>query len=113
MLFKPKMLEAILNGHKTKTRRVVVPQLAECHYGGPKDFILAVELPSGSPFKLEIISLEKKHLQEIDEKDAIAEGFPNRDAFIRFWKKVYGRCRWKSWGKNPLVWVIEFKKVQS
>lgn len=76
-----------------------------------------------------------ERLQEIDEKDAKAEGVPvgvpvparivvhengkttesigtvcdftARGAFVRAWEGIYG-----SWAANPWVWRIGFKRVE-
>ena len=78
---------------------------------------------------LEIVSVRVERLQDISEADARAEGItdggcvccghaepcgcPNpspdaRDAYVRLWEDINGAG---SWGVNPWVWVVEFKRV--
>lgn len=73
----------------------------------------------------EIVSVQVERLQEITEADAQAEGCENRHDvfhaaiqssidnvyrrnFAQLWESINGPG---SWGLNPWVWVIEFKKV--
>lgn len=93
---------------------------------------------------LEIVNVRVERLQDISEKDAIAEGLkaitkdgrtikygiPDRDgypgndnhgwhwcdwnvfpavAYKKLWESINGPG---SWDLNPLVWVVEFKKIQ-
>jgi hypothetical protein len=85
-----------------------------------------------SRITLEITGVRVERVQEINERDARAEGFsaiagcliqgfaerdaglpfrPHRavDAFHGTWEETYGD---DSWGANPWVWVIEFKRVK-
>ncbi|WP_440487502.1 hypothetical protein [Serratia ureilytica] len=79
---------------------------------------------------LEITAVRVERLNDISEEDARAEGVkpagdmlpdypdtfltPNGDfatakvAFQRLWQSIYGE---ESWGDNPWVWVIEFRRV--
>jgi len=76
-----------------------------------------------SRITLEITRVRVERLQEISEKDAIAEGadpylhpvHPGReglrhvDGFRSLWESINGPG---SWDANPWVWVIEFKRVE-
>ncbi|WP_447870260.1 hypothetical protein [Serratia fonticola] len=75
---------------------------------------------------LEITSVRVELLDDISEKDALAEGFASdakvtesgddytglyaSDRFSDTWQKIYGQ---KSLLENPWVWVITFKRVES
>lgn len=86
-----------------------------------------------SRITLEITDVRVERLQDISEKDAIAEGIvagrygnegnwqkgfylldsnqpyqAAKDAFCALWQSIYGV---DSFYKNPWVWVIEFKRV--
>ena len=67
--------------------------------------------------KLDNIRVEK--LQNITEKDAIAEGckpyevcgnlITARETFMELWESINGHTF--PWDSNPWVWVVEFEKV--
>ena len=81
-----------------------------------------------SRITLEITGVRVERLQEISEKDAIAEGCicPNygiddywkkagdpdtpADVFMELWQSINGP---ESWSANPWVWVIEFKRLET
>lgn len=77
-----------------------------------------------SRITLEIVSVRVERLQEISDADARSEGvdFGNitdaltgeidRDAceaFETLWESINGSGSWEA---NPLVWVVEFKRVE-
>ena len=71
-----------------------------------------------SRITLEITSVRVERLQDITRGDCMAEGcpFPNIASktdpvrwYRDLWESINGPG---SWGQNPWVWVIEFKKVQ-
>lgn len=76
---------------------------------------------------LEIVSVRVERLQEIGEADARAEGVsveerhttgyrageflpPSIRAYRDLWEQINGAG---SWGANPWVWVVEFKRIGS
>ncbi len=73
-----------------------------------------------SRITLEVVSVRVERLNEISEKDAMAEGVNWKDhagLASKTAKKLY-RDLWESindpgsWEANPFVWVIEFKRVE-
>ena len=70
-----------------------------------------------SRISLEITDVRVQRLQEISEEDAIAEGVeadepPSQvraaDNFSLLWEKINGAG---SWGANPWVWALTFKRA--
>ncbi|MGX5887840.1 hypothetical protein MJ435_10185, partial [Burkholderia gladioli] len=75
-----------------------------------------------SRITLEITDVRVERLREIGEGDAIAEGWPKQtdpgahtggnggpfDWFRGLWAQINGA---DSWGSNPWVWVIEFRRI--
>ena len=75
-----------------------------------------------SRITLEITNIRVKRLQDISNKDALAEGienffgvtysgrFPPADGRLRFSEMLESTKGKGSWAANPWVWVIEFKR---
>lgn len=128
--FTPAMVEAIRDGRKTQTRRMVGARL-DCPYGGTGD-LLVVHVTRGicPNITLEIVSVRVEKLSEISHEDCMAEGirydseelsyYVDGDgpilpwmeatgAFRQLWESIYGT---RSWDLNPDVWVIQFRRVQ-
>ena len=81
---------------------------------------------AASRITLEITGIRIERLQDISEDDAQAEGVvlgedrsyshaehslhytPYRTAYSALWERINGPG---SWAKNPLCWVISFKKI--
>lgn len=78
-----------------------------------------------SRIMLEVVGVRVERLNEISEKDAVAEGCdyeamsPDPECsgsalwgpsgFAALWESINGRG---SWAENPWVWVVEFKRVE-
>ena len=68
-----------------------------------------------SRITLEITGIRVERLQDISDKDAVAEGISRRAeedtpfrAYRDLWSSINGP---ESWDANPWVWVIEFKRI--
>ena len=78
----------------------------------------SIHMPrSASRILLEITGVRVERLQNISEKDAIAEGahsinFGYGDChalgFKQIWESLNGKG---SWDLNPFVWVLEFRRI--
>jgi len=139
MLFKPKLCEAILEGRKTQTRRVVkLPPDGEvlCSWetGKPSyvwngrvkwqiDRTYAVQPGRGKKAvgRIRIIAIRRERLQDIKTSDIVAEGvFPDesylgsanryRHPFVALWVSINTK-KGTRWTDNPEVWVLEFELV--
>lgn len=79
----------------------------------------SIHMPrTASRITLEITSVRVERLQDISRGDAMAEGcpFPNmakgddpRQWFRGLWESINGP---ESWQADPLVWVVEFKRLE-
>jgi hypothetical protein len=71
-----------------------------------------------SRITLEVLAVRVERLQDIPDADVKAEGTPSRPddtafavraKFIDLWQSIHGPA---SWGANPWVWVVAFRRVQ-
>jgi hypothetical protein len=79
-----------------------------------------------SRITLEIVDVRVERVQDISGEDCITEGIDalyepdtnipadhyNRQSYATLWDSINAK-RGYCWDKNPWVWVIEFKLVQS
>ena len=109
--FNPEMVQAIIDGRKTQTRRPVKMGERKCRYGKVGD-VLNV---NGSELRIKITKIRKEQLWAITESDAKAEGVEAfngdsyRSEFMTIWAEIYGVVSAYS---NPNVWAIEFKVLE-
>ncbi|EDW9823526.1 hypothetical protein GTR05_002646 [Salmonella enterica] len=94
----------------------------------PMKWVPSIHMPRrASRITLEITDVRVERVQDISQRDAIAEGGPPdhpsfskisremgfsdwpRSWFAQTWWGIYGR---EAWNTNPWVWVIEFKRVE-
>lgn len=86
MMFKPVLIRAILEGRKTVTRRPA--------RGVPLTVGKVVSIQPGmarpSIGRIKIVSVDRRVLDHIDDADAVREGFVDRQAFVDYWRELYG-----------------------
>jgi hypothetical protein len=75
----------------------------------------AIYMPRvASRIALEVSGVRVERLQDISEKDALAEGIEHfvpddpRKEYRLLWEDINGAG---SWGANPCVWVVEFRRI--
>lgn len=104
MIFKPELVEKILAGEKTETRRLVKPGQIECRYVPGKDYALQPGRRRKAVGRIAITNVHKAKLGEITQEGALREGFPTVRAFLDYWRRLHG-------GVDPEqeVWVIQFE----
>jgi hypothetical protein len=103
MIFQ-RTADMVLQGRKCQTRRPVngdYPDKPPCRVGHS----LAVQpgRAKKAVCRVEVIAVRKARLGDLSKKDAQAEGYENRQDFIKVWKEMYG-----NFSPEQEIWVIEF-----
>lgn len=130
MLFKPEMIDAILAGKKTQTRRVVKADEWDTPMGGliggavftstsqssrlkwQVGRTYAIQPGRGKPSigrRIRITSIRCEYLHDITEADALAEGVASVAEYRALWERINGAG---SFDENPSVWVLTFELVK-
>jgi len=103
MLFKPYLVEPILNGTKTETRRL----WKRCLVKVGSAYKAKTNLANNSTFATIMIAyIRKERLGSIDNDGVEKEGCKSLDAFKQIWIDSYG-----SWQPDAQVFVIGFQLV--
>ena len=107
ILFRPEHVQPILDGTKTQTRRL----------GSKRWRVGAIHQARTHMFKpettfanLEILEVREERLTDISDADVRAEGYDDREAFIRAFCRINNL--WIVW-KHEMVWVIKFRLVDT
>ena len=113
ILFTEKMMEAILRGEKTVTRRtwrdcrVKIGGVYQCKFG--KDMRKADSWQA----KIKVVDVNRETLHDMTELEARKEGFENLEAFKTLWNEINAKKLQSSWDWNVPVWRIEFELVET
>ncbi|HFF1487658.1 TPA: hypothetical protein ACGBED_004031 [Escherichia coli] len=112
-------LASVRNSWTEQTHRVPVEV---CNKPVSEKWTPSIHMPRwASRILLEITDVRVERLHDMSEADAKAEGATPatykitppeavyRVGFGDIWRSIYGQDNWLS---NPLVWVIEFKRIQ-
>lgn len=109
MIFKPEMVERILAGKKTVTRRPVkyvryeriqpfggftepVEVARACRYEVGKDYAVQPGRGEKAVGRIRIKDVRRGLLAGVDANDARLEGFQTAGEFRRYWADLYGTC---------------------
>lgn len=109
LLFKPEHVQLILDGIKTQTRRNWKKK--RCNVGAIHK--AKTKMLSKKYFaKLKILRVWEEHLGEITEEDSKAEGYKNREEYLKAYleiNKIEGPDQVDA--LNSYVWCVEFRKT--
>lgn len=125
MLFKREMVDAILEGRKTQTRRPLSDNprspwwREKCRLQPGKEFGIQGGRGMASCARAVVTGLERQALGEIDAFAAEAEGFPLPDdpfqgtafALDAFWA-YFARIHKGKVDEGMPVWVVEFRLLE-
>jgi ParB family chromosome partitioning protein len=94
--------ESLLNGSKTQTSRIEIPD-RKIKTGAT----VYASISEPHIAELQITSIERKRLKYFDEEDAKREGCSDLKELKRRWQQTYSE-----WDENQLVYVIHFEKAE-
>ena len=113
MNFKPELVERILTGQKTQTRRIVSdnprsPWYRErCALKVSRAYAVCPGRGKRGVAKVALVNRPwRQRAGQITDGDAVAEGFISRTAFIDYWRQLHG-----SFDPDTEVWRIEFALI--
>lgn len=122
MIFRQELIDKILAGEKTVTRRPVkttatgvgTPSMATplnllvpCRYEVGKTYAVQPGRGQKAVGRIRVVAVDKEELRCISWHEARNEGFANVAAFLRYWRRLYGHVN-----PSQLVWRIEFKLIE-
>lgn len=104
MIFKPELVEKILAGEKTETRRLEKLGQTQCRYVSGRDYALQPGRTRRAVGRIAITDVRRERLGEITHEGALREGFPTVREFLAYWRQPHG-------AEDPEqeVWMIRFK----
>ena len=105
MMFDKQTLEQILKGKKTVTRRV---RRNNTRPAVPHNIHkLKIDRTPVSYGLIRIISCEKGRLGDLNEEDAVKEGFATKEEYLDYFEKVNGSKQ-----PNLPIWIVEFELIK-
>jgi hypothetical protein len=123
VIFRPEMVEKILAGEKTVTRRPVkfeidttwgqepIKRALPSRYIVGKDYAMQPGRGKAAIERILILSVTRCELRPFDvvqrEEEAVREGFETWQAFVNYWVSLYHRVNF-----TQLVDRIEFELVE-
>lgn len=103
MIFRPELVEKILAGEKTETRRRV-KEGQPCRYKAGQIYSVQPGRGKAGVARIRVGSVRREQLGAIRREDAIREGFWSVSDFLSYWQSLYG-----SVDLTMEVWVIRFE----
>jgi len=109
MNFKPELVEKILAGEKTQTRRAISDNprspwwREECSLKVNRAYALCPGRGKNQVGKVVVTDVAQKFLGRMHYQDALAEGFGSVEEFRAYWERMHG-----SYDPNQIVWKVSF-----
>jgi len=111
-------IDKVIHGKKWQTRRLVkqdeqferdrqrvIKMNMRIVYEVGKSYAVQPNRGKKSIARILLTGIRCERVEKINEEDAVAEGFPSRDAFINTWYSIHGKAA----NLKTFVWVLEFE----
>jgi|GEM_PF-3017492 len=113
MIFKPVLIEKIIAGTKTVTRRPIDGRTHpnyECSYKPGKVYSIQPGMARPTVARIRVLAVERTRLRTTfwDDFEASREGFPGPEEFEAYWRDLYGG----KFDGDRWVWRIAFELVE-
>ena len=102
MMFKKDLLEMVLSGRKTQTRRRHKNPLKE-----KQKYVVKKNWYNNTEYYIRITRVYPQKLGDVSEEEAHKEGFSGLDKFRDAWIRING-----SWDPDMVVTVYEFELAE-
>jgi len=102
MMFNKDLLEMVLSGRKTQTRRRHKHLLKE-----KQKYVVKRNWYKNTEYYIQIKKVYPQKLGDVSEEEAIKEGFSGLDEFRDVWIRING-----SWDPEMVVTVYEFELAE-
>jgi hypothetical protein len=102
MMFKKALLEMVLSGRKTQTRRLHKNLLKE-----KQKYVVKRNWYNNTEYYIQIKKVYPQKLGDVSEEEAIKEGFSGLDKFREAWIRING-----NWDPEMEVTVYEFELAE-
>ena len=90
MIFRPELVEKILAGQKTETRRRA-KEGEPCRYEAGKTYALQPGRTKAGVARIRVTDVRREGLGDLKPAAAPREGFRYLHEFFTYWRSLYGR----------------------
>lgn len=110
MIFKPELIQKILSGEKTVTRRPLKAGEYECRYKVGRTYALQPGRGQRAVGRILVKAATPGFLEELrTTREARLEGFESVGDFLAYWARLYGEPVYL----NQPVWRIRFERADA
>jgi len=102
MMFKRELLDLVISGKKTQTRRLHKNLLKE-----KQKYVIKKNWYENTEHYIRITKVYSQKLGDVSEEEARKEGFSSREEFRDAWIRING-----SWDSDIVVTVYEFELAE-
>jgi len=104
MMFKKELVEKILSGEKTATRRMK----QQSRVGGITNLMVNKDYSKETGTYIQMTAVYQQRLGDMTDLDAQKEGFRDLSSFKEYWTRELR----DEWNPDNVVWVHEFRLLK-